>query len=99
MYQIISTISIIIRFILCWATIEKYPIFANENIQWIFWQIISIYTILRIITYSITNKKILKYWIKKSERKSAIYFIVYIPLIGITFWILRILTKTHILPL
>jgi hypothetical protein len=41
----------------------------------------------------------LKYWTKTPTWKSIIYFFIYLPLIGITYWILRTLTKFHVLPL
>lgn len=98
MYRLISKASLITRFCLCYATIEQYPIFGNATIQWLLGQIISIYTILRIIAYTITGNKILKYWINTSTWKSIIYFFTYLPLIGITYWILLLLTRFHILP-
>jgi hypothetical protein len=61
MYILISKASLITRFCLCCVTIEQYPIFGNVAIQWLFGEIISIYTILRIIAYTITGDKILKY--------------------------------------
>jgi hypothetical protein len=99
MYQIVSTLSIIARFIICWLTIENFPIFANDTIQWVFWQILSIYTILRLICYSIVWEKSKKYWIKSATQRSIAYFILYIPLALVTCFILRLLTKLHILPI
>lgn len=98
MYPIVSCVSFIIRFLICWGTIEKYPVFANETLGWIIGQILSIYTILKLICYIITWNVAPKFWVKSPTWKSIIYFIIYLPLIAITYWILRLLTKFHILP-
>lgn len=100
MYPIVSSASIIIRFYLCYITIEALPIFSNEAIGWILGQAISIYTIFRLICYPIVGKIGRKFDIKSSTTKSVVYFILYLPLAG-TYWVaLLILTRVFgVLPL
>lgn len=98
MYPLVSRISFIIRFLICWGTIERYPIFDNETIQWLVGQVLSIYTILRLICYVITWSITKKYLIKSPIRKSTIYFWIYLILTLITYLLLLLLTKCHILP-
>lgn len=100
MYPIVSSLSFIIRFWLCYITIETLPIFSNEAIEWILGQVISIYTIFRLICYPAVGIIARKMEIKSSTANSVIYFFLYLPLIGIYWLVLLILTHVvGILPI
>mgnify|MGYP003613199404 CR=1 FL=1 len=92
MYQVASSLSLIIRFWLCYITIETLPVFSNEAIEWVLGQVISIYTVFRLICYPIVGVLSRKMEIKSPTAKSIMYFILYIPLAGIYWVILLILT-------
>jgi MFS family permease len=94
MYPIVSTASILARFYLCYITIEQLPIFANGSINWVVGQIISIYTIFRLICYPIVGRISQDFGIKSAVTKSVLYFILYLPLIGV-YWLLLLLF-THV---
>lgn len=100
MYPIVSSLSLIIRFWLCYMTIETLPIFSNETIEWILGQVLSIYTIFRLICYPIVGMIVGKMEIESSTAKSIMYFFLYLPLIGIYWVVLLILTHiVGILPI
>ncbi len=100
MYQVVSSLSLVIRFWLCYITIETLPIFSDESIEWILGQIISIYTIFRLICYPVVGKISRKTEIKSPTVKSILYFALYFPLAGIYWLILLILTHVvGILPI
>lgn len=92
MYPIISSFSLIIRFWLCYVTIETLPVFSNEAIEWFVGQIISIYTIFRLICYPIVGVISRKIEIQSPAIKSILYFVLYLPLVGVYWLILLILT-------
>ena len=92
MYQVVSYLSLIIRFWLCYITIETLPIFSNEAIEWVLGQIISIYTVFRLICYPIVGVLSKRIGIESPTAKSIMYFILYLPLAGIYWVILLILT-------
>lgn len=100
MYPLVSTLSIIARYWICYLTIEQLPIFSNEGIGWLFGQIVSIYAIFRLICYPIVGSLATKYEIRSSTMKSIMYFIFYLPVASI-YWIsLLLLTHIfHILPI
>lgn len=99
MYTIISSLSYIIRFFVCYITIEQYSIFQDKTITWILWQTISIYTILLAITYPIVWNIATQNGIKGWTEKSIIYFCIYMILVAILYFILFILTSINILPI
>lgn len=100
MYPIASSLSFIARVWLCYATIESLPIFSNEAMDWVFGQIVSIYTIFRIICYPIVGVISDRLDINSATIKSVIYFILYIPLVGIYWLILLLLTHVFgVLPI
>lgn len=100
MYQVVSSLSLIVRSWICYITIETLPIFANEAIEWVFGQIISIYVIFRLICYPIVGVLSRRMRIESSTAKSIIYSILYILLAGICWAILLILTHvTGALPI
>lgn len=98
-YLLASSISFIIRAILCFYTIETTPIFANDAIEWVFGQIISIYTILRIISFSIV-RNVFQY--RRGDAPIlgvALYGLVHVILVLILWGILALLTLVNILPI
>lgn len=99
MYPFISDLSYVVRFLFCWMTIEQYPIFANEALQWILSEAVWLYSILLLICYTITWYKASKLNIKSPTLRAIIYFLVYMVLATIVFLVLRWLTKLHILPI
>jgi hypothetical protein len=100
MYPIVSTASILVRFYLCYITIEQLPIFANGSINWVFGQIISIYTIFRLICYPLVGHISQSFGIESAVTKSVLYLILYLPLIAIYWLILLLLTHVFgILPI
>lgn len=99
MYRFLSGLSYIVRFILCYFTIETTPIFANSLIAWGVDQMISIYFILLVISY-FTVGSVFKY-----ERGSMpelgviLYFVTYVVLALVAWGILALLTAVGVLPL
>lgn len=98
MYLLISRLSFIVRMYVCYWTIEQYPIFENPTIQSVFWEILSVYTILWFIAYFITGIIVRRTSIIWGVSRSIIYFLVYLVLVGIIYIILFVLTKTNMLP-
>ncbi len=99
MYQFLSGFSYIVRFILCYFTIETTPIFANSLLAWGVDQMISIYFVLMVFSYLIVGN------VFKYERGSmpelgvVLYFFTYVILALITWGVLALLTAVGILPL
>lgn len=99
MYRLLSGLSYITRFVLCYFTIETTPIFANSLIAWGVDQMISIYFVLLVISYFIVGN------VFKYERGSVpelgviLYFVTYVVLALITWGILWLLTAVGVLPL
>ena len=98
MYNILNLISWIIRFVICYFTIETTPIFANDVIQWFWGQIAIIYSVLLVISYMIIGK-VIGYEKGESPILGVIlYAIVYIP-VALAFWVtLWLLTIIGLLP-
>ena len=94
MYPIVSSLSLAIRFWLCYITIESLPIFSNEATGWVFGQVVSIYTLFRIICYPIVGVISERLDIDSAATRSIMYFILYIPLAGL-YWVLLLLL-THV---
>lgn len=98
MYGLMSLASFAIRAAICYFTIENTPIFHNPLIAWVVGQIISIYVILRLISYGIVGG------VFGYERGSdptlgvILYFVVYVPLAFLLWGILALLTFMHVLP-
>lgn len=100
MYPVVSSASLIIRWYLCYISIEQLPISSNVGIDWFIGQIVSIFIIFRIICYFITGLLIEKWDIDSSTLKSVIYFFVYIPIVGLYWLLLWALTNVFgVLPL
>lgn len=97
-YLLASAISFALRASLCFFTIETTPIFANDAIEWIFGQILSIYTVLRLIAYFIVGN-LFKY--KRGDMPIlgvALYGLVHTSLVFICWGILALLTVLNVLP-
>lgn len=93
MYPIVSTLSLIVRFYLCYISIEQLPIFVNEDTNWLFGQIISIYTIFRLICYALVGAISSRMKENDSTIKSVLYLVLYILLAGIYWLVLLLLTN------
>lgn len=100
MYPIVSAISFIARIYLCYIVIEQLPIFANESINFVVGQVISIYTIFRLICYPIVGEIASKFSVQSATTKSILYFLLYLPFVGIYWIVLLLLTHVFgVLPL
>jgi len=93
MYPLVSTISFVARFYLCYITIEQLPVFSNDALGWVFGQILSIYTLFRLICYPIVGLISSHLEVQSAALRSAMYFILYLPLVGIYWLILSLLTN------
>jgi len=97
MYKILKTISLIIRMYLCYVTIDNIPILKNPITNYIFLEVISLYTILRLITYF--EVKIFHDEHDLSEFGVIKYFFMYLINLGILYSVMLELTKIGVLPL
>lgn len=97
MYKILSELSLLLRMYLCYLTIDNIPILKNELWNYVLLEVISLYTILRIITYL----EVGKFYDKgdNSEFGVIAYFFVYLINLGLMYGIMLILTKVGILPI
>lgn len=99
MYRLLSRVSLIVRFIICYFTIEAVPIFESELWTIILAQTVPVYSFLLAISYAIVGG------VFGYERGSApelgvlLYFIVYIPLVLLLWGVLALLTEIGVLPL
>ncbi len=98
MYELLSTTSYIVRFIICYKTIEAVPIFKSPLLGIIFAQAVPIYSVMLLISYEIVGR-VFKY------RRGTdlvlgvlLYALVYIPLALLLWGILLILTWAKTLP-
>lgn len=96
-YKIAKALSFIVRAILCYLTIETTPIFENESINWIVGQLISVYSILWVISYSVVGR-----YYRTGEVPIlgvVLYFVVY-AVATIILWLVLVLLHTiGVLPL
>ncbi len=101
LYQLISLISYLIRYILCYLTIESIPIFESEAMQWIYSITFGglIYTVFWSICYPLVRLISNKFDITHSYQKSLLYFFLYLPLILVSYLILKELTVHGLLPI
>ena len=91
MYSIFRTISYLIRFTVCYFTIDRIPIFKNESIGWMITQYISIYCILWLISYKIVGNIY-----KRGDNPvmgTMLYAIIYVVLILPIWGILILVNK------
>ena len=97
MYKFVSTVSFLIRFYLCYCTIDTIPILKNPLLNSILLEVISIYSILMVISRSTVGT-----FYRKGENAIfgvIAYFFIYIIYLGITYSILLFLTWLNILPI
>jgi len=83
MYKILSELSLLLRMYLCYLTIDNIPILKNDLWNYILLEVISLYTILRIITYFEVGT-----FYKKGEDSEfgvIAYFFVYLINLGIMY--------------
>lgn len=100
-YYFISFLSHAFRYILCYFTIEKIPIFESETAQW-FWSALFggvIYSILLAVCYPLVGFISKKFCIESSSAKSILYFILYLPLVLIIYLVLLCFTRFGMLPI
>ena len=81
----------------CYLTIDNIPILKNELLNYILLEFISLYVILRVITYF----EVPKFYDKDDNPLIGVivYFIIYIINLGIMYAIMLLLTKVGILPI
>ena len=98
-YETARLLSWITRWVICYFTIETTPIFKNSFIAYGLDQIISLYTILWFISYSIVGNVF--HYRRGSDPVLGVilYAIVYIPLSLLTWGILAVMTALGVLPL
>ena len=97
MYQVLRILSLSLRLYLCYLTIDNIPILKNEIWNYILLEIISLYTLLRLITYfevGIIYKKG-----EYPEIGTVAYFFIYLINLGIMYIVLLELTKMKVLPI
>ena len=97
MYKILSEISLLLRMYFCYLTIDKIPILHNELWNYVLLEVISLYTILRIITYFEVGK-----FYEKGDNSAfgvIAYFFAYLINLGVMYLVMLVLTKVGILPI
>lgn len=97
MYKILSELSLLLRMYFCYLTIDNIPILKNELWNYVLFEVISLYTILRIITYFEVGR-----FYDKGDNSSLgviAYFFIYLINLGIMYLLMLFLTKLSILPL
>lgn len=101
LYRFVSLISVIIRYLLCFFTIEKFPIFESEAAQTLWSALFGgvIYAVFQGICYPLVGTISRKYQIHSSAFRSLLYFLLYIPLVLIAWVVLLLLTRFDILPI
>lgn len=101
LYRIVSTISFIVRYLLCFFTIEAVDIFADAGAQ-ILWSFVFggvLYFIFNLICFPIVGAVSQKLGFESSAFKSFLYFVLYLPLVFVTYGILLLLTHFGVLPI
>ncbi len=101
LYRIVSTISFITRYLLCVFTIEKVDIFKDTGAQ-ILWSFVFggvLYSVFNLICFPIVGAVSQKLGFESSAFKSFLYFVLYLPLIFVTYGILLLLTHFGVLPI
>ena len=99
MYEIARAISLAVRVLICYFTIETTPVFADEAIQWLLGQMASVYLLLRLVSYTIVGRVI---GYEKGEAPVPgviLYAMAYIPLSLVLWGVLWLLTWVGILPI
>lgn len=101
LYRIVSTISFIIRYLLCFFTIEAVDIFADAGAQ-VLWSFVFggvLYSVFNLICFPIVGAVSQKLGFESSAFKSFLNFVLYLPLIFVTYGILLLLTHFGVLPI
>jgi hypothetical protein len=97
MYPIIRSASLLIRWWICYLTIENVPIFENETVGWMVGEIISIYTIMWAISYFIVGR-----FYERGDSPifgALAYFFVYL-VVALVVWLLMLFfTWIDVLPI
>ena len=97
-YGVFSALSRLLRGLLCYLTIETTPIFENSLIAYGIDQIVSLYTIMWLISYTIVGQGFGYRRGDDSIIGSVLYFVVYIIITLLTWGILAILTALGVIP-
>lgn len=98
-YEIARLLSWIIRWVICYFTIETTPIFENSFVAYGIDQIISLYTVLWFVSYTVVGG-VFKYKSGSAPILGVtLYAIVYIPLALVTWGALALLTLIGVFPL
>lgn len=99
LYRLVSATSLLVRFYLCYITIEQLPIFASNEFNIIVGQIVSVYSVFWAISYIATGIISHRLGIENPTGRSILYFMVYLIPVSIYWLVLLILTNVlHILP-
>lgn len=96
MYKILSELSLLLRMYFCYLTIDTIPLLKNELWNYFLLEVISLYTILRIITYFEVGR-----FYDKGDNSSVgvvAYFLIYLINLGVMYLMMLVLTKIGILP-
>lgn len=93
LYNIVSSASLLARIYICYQTVEKMPIFADTSINFVFGQVISIYSILWALCYPTVGYIATTFEIESPTIRSIVYFVLYLLLAGIYLVILFLLTN------
>lgn len=96
MYKILSELSLLLRMYFCYLTIDTIPILKNELWNYFLLEVISLYTILRIITYF----EVGRFYDKGDNSFVGVvaYFLIYLINLGVMYLVMLVLTKIGILP-
>lgn len=97
MYKILSELSLLLRMYLCYLTIDNIPILKNELWNYVLLEVISLYTILRILTYFEVGRLYDKG--DNSVFGVIAYFFVYLINLGVMYLVMLVLTNVGILPI
>lgn len=98
-YQIARLLSLAIRWFICYLTIETTPIFENSLVAYGVDQIISLYTVLWFVSYTIVG---VGFGYRRGSEPVIgviLYAIVYILLALLTWGILAGLTLLGVIPI
>ena len=99
MYQLVRSISFMIRAYLCYCTIDTVSIIKEPLIQELILEFFSMYTLLWACSY-FTNRKIIReFEIHSSTERAILYFFIYLIYLFVLFGILKVLTWMNVLPL
>lgn len=101
LYPIVKYGSYVIRYLICYFTIETIPIFESETAQKIFSALFGgvIYSVFWAICYPIVGCVSKRKHITNSFAKSGLYFVLYIPLSILAYIVLLSLTRHGVLPI